>query len=183
MAEAVKCWVTWDELEGHTCDLLQDHAGGHVCSCGATQPNNPACDDAMRLLEAIATIIDGPIADTRLHDWSGLPERTRLALDGLQRVRQWAQPDPQNGLMATAEATKHVVHDLLATTDAASPTSIEQLVIWLQGEKAAASRVINSGGPEQAVMAAVGLHAAYRAILAKIAGYSLPARPAPEETR
>jgi hypothetical protein len=38
--------------------------------------------DAMRLLEAIATIIDGPIADTRLHDWSGLPERVRLTVQG-----------------------------------------------------------------------------------------------------
>jgi hypothetical protein len=80
--------------------------------------NDVACDDAMRLLEAIATIIDGPIMDTRLHDWSGLPERTRLALDGLQRVRQWAEPDPQNGLMAMVEATKHVVRDLLVPPDA-----------------------------------------------------------------
>jgi len=39
--------------------------------------------DAMRLLEAIATIIDGPIADTRLHDWSGLPERVRLKVQRL----------------------------------------------------------------------------------------------------
>jgi hypothetical protein len=37
----------------------------------------------MRLLEAIATIIDGPIPDARLHDWSGLPERTRLRVQRL----------------------------------------------------------------------------------------------------
>jgi hypothetical protein len=42
--------------------------------------------DAMRLLEAIATIIDGPIADTRLHDWSGLPERVRLKIHGWQPI-------------------------------------------------------------------------------------------------
>jgi len=43
--------------------------------------SDQACDDAMRLLEAIATIIDGPIQDTRLHDWSGLPERVRLNVE------------------------------------------------------------------------------------------------------
>jgi hypothetical protein len=46
---------------------------------------DPAGTDAMRLLEQIATIIDGPMADTRLHDWSGLPERTRLRL-GAARI-------------------------------------------------------------------------------------------------
>jgi hypothetical protein len=48
--------------------------------------NDVACDDAMRLLEAIATIIDGPIADTRLHDWSGLPERVRLKVHSWQPI-------------------------------------------------------------------------------------------------
>jgi len=61
--------------------------------------------DAMRLLEAIATIIDGPISDTRLHDWSGLPERVKLIVrqtraaalkDALQVFHQWrvGVPDP-----------------------------------------------------------------------------------------
>jgi hypothetical protein len=69
--------------------------------------------DAMRLLEAIATIIDGPIADTRLHDWSGLPERVRLKVAPLDALQVWALPNPQDGLFVMREAAKAEVRIIL----------------------------------------------------------------------
>ena len=87
--------------------------------------NYVACADAMRLLEAIATIIDGPIADTRLHEWSGLPERVRLKVQTerqveylgqlISRVSTWAclpnTTEPEfNGYQSAQNDVRQIIH-------------------------------------------------------------------------
>jgi hypothetical protein len=74
--------------------------------------------DAMRLLEAMATIIDGPIADTRLHDWSGLPERTRLKVQRLYDKWQDAEDRQRvQGWQPIATAPKGKILLMFAVTD------------------------------------------------------------------
>ena len=59
--------------------------------------------------------------------------------------------------------------------------ALQALREWLEGEKDAASRTINmKGAPAEAVHAATGLHASYRATLAKLDAL-MPLPPAPKE--
>jgi hypothetical protein len=100
---AVRCQCVY--CIGSREDLAEYAAELELQLAAAKVAVDPAGTDAMRLLEAIATIIDGPIADTRLHDWSGLPEQVRLIVrqtraaalkDALQVFHQWrvGVPDP-----------------------------------------------------------------------------------------
>ncbi len=99
-----------------------------------------------------------------------------------ERSEAWSDYDSEASQML--RTSMKIQADALRAAQVAlqAQTDIKALVLWLQGEKAAASRIVNGGGPIEAVMAATGLHSAYRATLAKIANYELPAPPDGQET-